>query len=433
MDYNKDDLIKARQNLYKLKNQEIHYRYKQNKDGSWDKDIKNNKLEGEKEMITIKGINKNNELEYELIGGKLQYSNQLIITDTTNNEMIYDKTITTFETTHKIPNDVLENGKTYKLLLLALDEDDNFIGEAEYYYIPTSLKPVMKLRTEKDNGGIKIITYVKQILERVENGEDITYEDGTWKDVNKSTIGMNINGLEEKLVIKDWTPTIPPKENDIMTYQNIRYIFKNGEYIPIDIITDNDLYFAKVESNAIIPSKREEDAGYDIYTCETETIFIPPCSTRMIDTGIAIACSKNYFPKFFDKGGMGSKGIIVGAGVGDSGYRDKYFIPLVNTNEDKYVVITNQSQEEIDKSNYFDLNDKMFKKSVCIDNYLEEKLKRPLDVIFKEDCIIKPLNKAITQFVMLPVPKMNVKEITYEELKNIKSERGLGKLGSSNK
>lgn len=145
----------------------------------------------------------------------------------------------------------------------------------------------------------------------------------------------------------------------------------------------------------------------------------------MIDTGIAIACSNSYFPKFFDKGGMGSKGVIVGAGVGDSGYRDKYFIPLINTNGNKYVVITNQLQEEIDNSDYFDFDDKLFKKSngelIC-NNKLE-----------KSCFIIKPLNKAITQFVMLPVPKMNAKEVTYEELKNMKSERGLGKLGSSGK
>lgn len=229
--------------------------------------------------------------------------------------------------------------------------------------------------------------------------------------------------------------------NDEFAYENL--IEKDTEYkyekvfINTTIINefkgekemkDNDLYFAKVEPNAITPSKRDEDAGYDIYTCETETIVIPPCSTRMIDTGIAIACSKNYFPKFFDKGGMGSKGIIVGAGVGDSGYRDKYFIPLINTNENKYVVITNQSQEEIDEANYFDLEDKLFKKTSEIEHKLFFNT-----IKFKKDCIIKPLNKAITQFVMLPVPKMNVKEITYEELKNIKSERGLGKLGSSGK
>ena len=56
-----------------------------------------------------------------------------------------------------------------------------------------------------------------------------------------------------------------------------------------------------------------------------------------------------------------------------------------------------------------------------------------LKVIKKQHCIIKPITKAITQFVMLPVPTFNTKELSWDELKNIKSERGLGKLGSSGK
>lgn len=228
-------------------------------------------------------------------------------------------------------------------------------------------------------------------------------------------------------------------ENEKMWSYEIKegYWFMENELIKVvENDTTNDLYFAKVEPNAIIPSKRDEDAGYDIYTCETETIVINPNSTRMIDTGIAIACSKSYFPKFFDKGGMGSKGIIVGAGVGDSGYRDKYFIPLINTNGDKYIVITNQSQKEIEVSNYFNLKTKEF--IYLEDGYFDSLGDEEYNEFFEEhldknECIIKPLNKAITQFVMLPVPKMNVKEVTYEELKNMKSERGLGKLGSSGK
>lgn len=190
-------------------------------------------------------------------------------------------------------------------------------------------------------------------------------------------------------------------------------------------IKENELYFAKVKPNASIPIKREEDAGFDCYTCETETIVIAPGETRMIDTGLAIACNKAYFPKFFDKGGMGSKGIIVGAGVGDSGYRDGYFVPLINTSKDQYLIITNQSQEEIDDSTHFYLTNNIFYK-LTVDNFY-------LNSIPKENCIIKPLSKAIVQFVILPVPKMETKEISWEDLKNIKSERGLGKLGSSGK
>jgi len=196
-------------------------------------------------------------------------------------------------------------------------------------------------------------------------------------------------------------------------------------------IKGNELYFAKTKPNAIIPSKREEDAGYDIYTCETKTIVIEPCSTRLVDTGIAIACSKEYFPKFFDKGGMGSKGIIVGAGVGDSGYRNGYFVPLINTNKDKYLVITTQSDKEIANSTVFDVMRNEFNRYVSLADGVEST--HDYRYINRKNCIIKPLNKAITQFVMLPVPTFKTKEITWDELKNISSERGLGNLGSSNK
>lgn len=187
----------------------------------------------------------------------------------------------------------------------------------------------------------------------------------------------------------------------------------------------NKLYMAKTQVNAIIPTKRAEDTGRDIYTCETETIVINPCSTRMVHTGIAIACNKAWFPKFFDKGGMGSKGIIIGAGVGDSGYRDEYLIPLINTNGDKYLIITNQDSEEVEESNCFDLVNNYF-----LNCDIEDISK---EIISKKNCIIKYLDKAITQFVMLPVPELEDEEKTWEELQDMKSERMFGKLGSSGK
>jgi len=195
--------------------------------------------------------------------------------------------------------------------------------------------------------------------------------------------------------------------------------------IPVYEVPINKLYMAKTQPNAIIPTKRTEDAARDIYTCETETIVIKPCSTRMVYTGIAIACNKAWFPKFFDKGGMGSKGIIVGAGVGDSGYRDEYLIPLINTNGDKYLIITNQDVTEVEESNCFDPINKCF---LNLDEQYIDKF-----LILKENCIVKYLDKAITQFVMLPVPELEDEEKTWEELKAMKSERMFGKLGSSNK
>lgn len=201
-------------------------------------------------------------------------------------------------------------------------------------------------------------------------------------------------------------------------------------------IKENELLFAKVEKNAIIPTKREEDAGYDVYTCETDTIVIPPCSVRLIDTGIAIGCNKTYFPKFFDKGGMGSKGIIVGAGVGDSGYRNKYFIPLINTNKDKWLIITVQTEEEVKNSTCFNITKNEFNNDfkIATNNWCKGELQKDSNAFLdKKSCIIKYINKAFAQFVILPVPQLDTKEISYEELLKYKSKRGLGNLGSSGK
>ena len=55
------------------------------------------------------------------------------------------------------------------------------------------------------------------------------------------------------------------------------------------------IYFAKTDPSAKIPTKRDEDAGYDIYACfKQDEMIIPPHTTVMIPTGIASACNSNY-------------------------------------------------------------------------------------------------------------------------------------------
>lgn len=49
------------------------------------------------------------------------------------------------------------------------------------------------------------------------------------------------------------------------------------------------------------------------------------------------------------------------------------------------------------------------------------------------DIIVYPYEKAIAQLLVIPVPKVDVEEYTYEELKAIPSKRGMGALGSSGK
>ena len=49
------------------------------------------------------------------------------------------------------------------------------------------------------------------------------------------------------------------------------------------------------------------------------------------------------------------------------------------------------------------------------------------------DAILYPYSKAIAQALIIPVPEIYVEEMSYDELQQIASERGMGALGSSNK
>lgn len=162
------------------------------------------------------------------------------------------------------------------------------------------------------------------------------------------------------------------------------------------------IYFAKVKPGGRIPSKRDEDAGYDIYGLIDEAyIVLAPHETRAIPTGIASACPKEYYFQIHERGSTGTKGIGQRCGVIDSGYRGEWFLPITNLNT----------------------------KPLCLKAPGTELPKSIID----GEYIIYDLTKALAQAVLLPVPRTQVHELSYEELSNMKSERMDGKMGSSEK
>lgn len=171
-----------------------------------------------------------------------------------------------------------------------------------------------------------------------------------------------------------------------------------------------DIKFAKVHPNATIPSKRDEDMGFDIYACfDEDYIKIESHETKLIPTGIASACGSDYGFLVFERGSTGSKGIARRCGVIDSGYRNEWFIGLTNTtNQTLYISKLNEME-------------------------LLEKLHGYVNVRDIGINLIYPYSKAIAQALVVPVPKVKVKELSYDDLESIKSERGMGALGSSNK
>jgi dUTP pyrophosphatase len=167
------------------------------------------------------------------------------------------------------------------------------------------------------------------------------------------------------------------------------------------------VFFAKVREDAIVPSKRKEDAGYDIYANvegrEVEgkvihEIICPADRTTLVPTGIAMALpNTHYFNTKHERGSTGKIGMSVLSGVIDSGYRGELFIAVAPLHRD--VLITSEVTE----------------------------------TEIGEDFILYPYSKAIAQGTIDLVPQVTIEEISFEDLQNIKSERGATKLGQSGK
>lgn len=171
----------------------------------------------------------------------------------------------------------------------------------------------------------------------------------------------------------------------------------------------NELYFAKVRPEAKIPTKEDENAGYDIYPCFAEAVMpIAPLETVLVPTGVASAVSSGYYLQAEERGSTGSKGLKRSAGVIDSGYRGEIFIALTNCT-DHYIVLSKEKEL-----------------SASMLQFIRDKGSTKAPVVY-------PYDKAIAQLIIHEVPKMEEKEISYEDLKAIPSMRGTGALGSSGK
>lgn len=164
------------------------------------------------------------------------------------------------------------------------------------------------------------------------------------------------------------------------------------------------LYWAKIKEKAIIPTRESENAGYDIYACfEEDFMIVKPHETLLIPTGIAWACSEDFYLQIEERSSTGSKGIKKSAGVIDSGYRGE--IKIAITNSRNIPLIFSALDEKI-----------------LLEKYPECK-----------KCLIYPVSKAIAQGIVHRVEKMNEQVIDYEELTKISSNRGDKGWGSSGK
>ena len=230
-----------------------------------------------------------------------------------------------------------------------------------------------------------------------------------------------------------------------------------------------EIIFAKVKENAIIPSKEEENAGFDIYACwdgvEKKDKIIKPHTTKLIPTGIACALPINYYFQVEERGSTGSKGIKKSAGVVDSGYRGEIFVAISNVN-DKYLIFGDkdtylqEALNELKKWQSVDINNLTEQDKIDVEKILRDQYPDTYDTLTDKEkeivirnvyqeiksssndetlinnitnAIFYPETKAIAQLVLHKVDNLPVKEISYEKLKQIPSKRGTGILGSSGK
>lgn len=197
--------------------------------------------------------------------------------------------------------------------------------------------------------------------------------------------------------------------NETLFYSEGGLSITNGRLI-INTIEDemvkaDEVYFAKIREDAIIPTKEDEDAGYDVYACfDEDYIVINPNQIVMIPTGICSAFNPCLSAVAKERGSTGTKGLAIRCGVLDSGFRNEWKIVLSNVSNYSIIICKKGKEDNIN-----------------------------MDDIKTDVSTIYPYEKAIAQVMFIPVPKLKSREISLEDLKAIPSKRGEGMLGSSGK
>lgn len=172
----------------------------------------------------------------------------------------------------------------------------------------------------------------------------------------------------------------------------------------IEITNAPKLMWAKVEPTGIIPVKRDEDAGYDLYACfEEDYKIIKPGQTVLVPTGIASVIPKGYVMIIKDRSSMWKIGLKRTAGVIDSGYRGQWYVAMTNVGTTSVVIAK------------------------------DEQMVESLRMKTQEEYIYFDYNKAIAQAVLLEVPDIESVEVSYEDVKTMDSERQAGGFGSTGK
>lgn len=201
----------------------------------------------------------------------------------------------------------------------------------------------------------------------------------------------------------------------------------------------------KTHPKAIIPTKRQSDAGFDLYAVFDDKIVIQKANEMMIfNTKLKMRFDTGYVATIKERGSTRLHNLNVGAGVVEGNYAGEYLIMMTNLNE--YIDIV-YSDGEITPDELAQAMCKAYSTnpSLCKLTYVFRKdtLNRTCVYEVMEDCFsepyeqliayIYPQSKAIAQMVVTKKEDWEYEEVDEETFNSVDTDRGEGRFGSSNK
>ena len=165
-----------------------------------------------------------------------------------------------------------------------------------------------------------------------------------------------------------------------------------------------DFCWAVSDERVKVPTKRESDAGYDIYAFfDEDYMVINPNSYTIFPTGLYYAIPDDMWMDFRERSSTIKYNLSRRGGVIDGTYRGELMVALSNLNAFPVVIAKNTiSEEEIKEQ-------------------------------VSQNCKIYPYEKAIIQGILMKKEPAQFKTIPLEELKKMTTIRGDGGFGSTGK
>lgn len=195
----------------------------------------------------------------------------------------------------------------------------------------------------------------------------------------------------------------------------------------------------KTHPKAIIPTKRQADAGFDLYAVFDESVVVQkPHEMMIFNTGLKMRFDTGYVATIKERGSTRLHNLNVGAGVVEGNYAGEYLIMMTNLNE--YVdiiyadgdVAWNEISKALHEKYPYHGWDESYEA-----NYKIKKDDMGRVVIYDKNldvvAYIYPQSKAIAQMVITKKEDWEYEEVDEDTFNSIDTDRREGRFGSSGK